>query len=322
MKEKLKGADLKKAFKKYAALLVYAGLVLIFTVIKPQYFTLMNFKSILIQTAMLGIIANGMTLVMMTGGADLSVGAIAGVCTLAGIWPVVFDKLPLGSGILIALALGIAFGLLNGVCVARLGVAPFVATLGSMFLAQGLQYLFSDGGMSISYGFPEAYKFLGSGSLGPIPMPIVIYALLFTALLLLTEYAPMGRYLRGTGLNQFTSELSGIRIRFYTLLSYVLCGLFAAILGLVLGASQSYVSPDHGNSFLMDSLMVVLLGKTLMNNKISIYATAYGALLLRSFETGLAMVGIPVTVLNVCKGSLLVAILLLTLISKRKRART
>lgn len=306
-------------FKELGTLLIYIAMVVLFTLLKPQYLSLTNFRSILIQAAMLGIIASGMTLVMMTGGVDMSVGAVAGVATLAGMWPVVFGEMPLPLGILIALGIALMFGLINGVCVSRLGIAPFVATLGTMFLAQGLQYLFSDGGMSISYGFPAAYKFLGSGSLGPVPMPLVIFLALFAVLLLATEYAPAGRYLRGTGLNQFTSELSGIKIRSFTLLSYVLCSLLAAVLGLVLGASQAYVSPDHGSSFLMDSLLVVLLGKTLTGGRISILATAFGALFLRSFETGLSMIGIPVTVLSVCKGTLLVLILLLALLRQKRK---
>jgi ribose/xylose/arabinose/galactoside ABC-type transport system permease subunit len=310
-----------KLLTKYGMVLIYVAMVAIFAIIKPQYIMLSNLRSILIQTAMVGIIGSGMTLVMLTGGADMSVGAVAGAATLAGMWPVVFDHMPLGYGILIALGISLVFGVINGICISRLGVAPFVATLGTMFLAQGLQYMFSEGGMSISYGFPDAYKFIGSGSFGPIPMPIVIYLVIFVALLLVTEFSPIGRYIRGTGLNQFASELSGIRIRFYTFISYVLCSLFAAVLGLVLGASQLYVSPDHGSSFMMDSLLVVLLGKTLMNNRISIYSTALGALFLRSFETGLSMVGIPVTIMNVCKGSLLVAILLLTLIKYKKTGR-
>lgn len=86
--------------KQLGTLLIYLAMVLIFTLLKPNYLTLTNFRSILIQAAMLGIISSGMTLVMMTGGVDMSVGAVAGVSTLAGMWPVVFDELPLAVGIL------------------------------------------------------------------------------------------------------------------------------------------------------------------------------------------------------------------------------
>lgn len=312
---------LRSGLKRYGTILIYFGMLLAFTLIRPQYCSFVNFKSILLQASLLGVIASGMTLVMMTGGADLSVAAVAGLSVLAGLWPVVFGHTPLWVGILIAVAIALFIGAINGVCVSLLGVAPFVATLGTMFLAQGMQYVFSEGGLSISYGFPEAFKFIGMGNLLGVPMPIVIFLIIFLVLHVATEHAPFGRYLRATGLNQFTSELSGIRIRFYTFISYVLCSLLAAILGLTLCSFQTFAAPDLGSSFLMDSLLVVLLGKTLVKNKIAIYGTAFGAIFLRSFETGLAMIGTPVTVLNICKGTLLVCVLLLTLI-KQKRAET
>ena len=299
--------------------LAYFVMVLFFFLLKPGYLSGSNIRTILIQTALLGIIGSGMTLAMFTGGVDMSVGAVASVSTLAALYDVAYGHLPLAVGLLLGFGIAIGIGLINGFCVSRLGVAPFVATLGTMFLAQGMQYMFSDGGQAVSYGIPASFTFLGAGSLGPIPMPIIIYLVVFAVLFVVTELAPAGRYFRGTGLNQFASELSGVRIRMYTLLSYVICSITAAILGLVLCASQSYASPDHGSSFMMDSLLTVLLGKTLINNKVSIYATAFGALFLRSFENGLSMIGLPVTLLNVCKGVLLIAILLLTWLAGRKK---
>lgn len=307
--------------KRYWMVLSYVVMVVIFNSITPQYLTLFNFRSILTQAAMLGIISSGMALVMMARGVDLSIGAVAGVSTLAGMWPVVFGDLPLIFGFLITMGVALTFGTVNGICISRFGVAPFVATLATLFLAQGFEYLASDGGKSISFGFPEAYRFLGSGTLGPVPMPIVIYLAIATVLLIVTEFSPVGRKIRGTGLNQFASERSGIRIRYYTFIVYVLSALLAGVLGLVLGASQSYVSPGHGSSFLLDALLVVLLGKTLMNGRISIHSTALGAVFLRSFETGLAMAGTPVTIIAVLKGSLLVVVLLLTLIKQPKLGR-
>lgn len=305
----------------FKTVIAYIVMVLIFFVIKPGYLTGSNIRTILIQTALLGIIGSGMTLAMFTGGVDMSVGTVAGLSTLAALYDVAYGDMPLAVGLLLGIGLAAGIGLINGFCVSQLGVAPFVATLGTMFLAQGMQYMFSDGGQAVSYGIPKSFTFLGAGSLGPIPMPIIIYLIVFAVLFVITELTPAGRYFRGTGLNQFTSELSGVRIRLYTLLSYVICSLTAAILGLVLCASQSYASPDHGSSFMMDSLLAVLLGKTLMNNKVSIYATAFGALFLRSFENGLSIIGLPVTLLNVCKGILLVMVLLLTWLTGRKKSK-
>lgn len=300
--------------------LTYLLMILFFFIMKPGLLSGSNIRTILIQASLLGIIGSGMTLAMFTGGVDMSVGAVAGASTLAALYDVAYNNMPLGLGFLLGIGLAVGIGFVNGFCVSQLGVAPFVATLGTMFLAQGLQYMFSDGGQAVSYGIPEGFKFLGAGNIGFVPMPVLIFLIVFSVLFVVTELTPAGRYFRGTGLNQFASELSGVRIRMFTLLSYVICSLTAAILGLVLCAAQSYASPDHGSSFMMDSLLAVLLGKALMNNKISIYATAFGALFLRSFENGLSMIGLPVTLLSVCKGVLLVAVLLLTWFAgKRKK---
>ena len=176
--------------------IAYFVMVLFFFLLKPGYLGASNIRTILIQTALLGIIGSGMTLAMFTGGVDMSVGAVAGVSTLAALYEVAYGDMPLAVGLLIGIGL---------------------ATLGTMFLAQGMQYMFSDGGQAVSYGIPKGFTFLGAGSLGPIPMPIIIYLVVFIILFVVTELTPAGRYFRGTGLNQFTSELSGIRIRMYTL---------------------------------------------------------------------------------------------------------
>ena len=318
MEKTLEKKPLLSRVKGYEMLFAYVLMVVVFTILKPAYISAFNIRSILLQTSFLGIIASGMTMVVLTGGVDMSVGMMAGMATLSGIWPVVFDGAPLWQGLLLAFGLALLIGAINGASVAFLGVAPFVATLSTMFLAQGWQYLASDGGMAISYGFPDAYLAMGSGSVLGIPSPVLIYTALLLILLAITEFSPAGRYFRGTGLNQFASELSGVRIRWYTFLSYVICSVLATLFGLVLGASQSYVSPDHGSSFMIDSLLTVLLGKTLMNGRVSIHATAFGALFLRSFEAGLSMIGLPTTLLQVCKGVLLVAVLLFTGLRKIK----
>jgi ribose/xylose/arabinose/galactoside ABC-type transport system permease subunit len=298
-------------------LLILAVMVLIFSLIKPQYFSISNFTSVIIQSSMLGVISIGMTLVMMTSGVDISVGMVAGLSALAAMYPVTNGQLPYSVGLLIGIGFGIGIGAINGLCVSRLGIAPFVVTLGTMFFAQGMQYLVSGSGMAVSYGFPKAYLFIGKGTLFGIPMPIVIFVVIFLIFLFLTEFSPVGRYIKSIGNNQFASDLSGVRIHYYTFLVYVLSGLLAAFLGLILGSFQRYISPDHGNSFLMDSLLVVLLGKAMMDGKTSLYGTVFGALFVRAFETGLAMIGMPVTILNISKGSLLIIVLLLNLLKQK-----
>lgn len=296
--------------KNLIPVLLFAAMAVTFYILKPGYLNAINIKSILIQTSFLGIISLGLTLVMMTGGVDMSNGYTAGLGAIAGMWFVMNNGMPLGVGILVAIGFVLLIGAINGICVSRLGIAPFVATLGTMYLCMGLQNWLDDGGQQISYGFPKTYIFLGQGSIWIIPMPLLIFVIVFVVLYILTEACPMGRYLRGSGLNQFASKLSGINVSFYVFISYVLSALLSGVLGYILGASQKYISSGLGSSYQMDSLLTVLLGKTLTNGKISVWSTAFGALFLCAFQNGLSMLGMPVTTLAISKGVLLIGLLL------------
>ena len=311
----------KKAFpwKRLTPPLLFVAMVIIFTILRPGYMNAINIKSILVQTSFLGIISIGLTLVMMTGGVDMSNGYAAGLAAIGGMWFVVNNHMSIGMGLVIAVGLVLLIGCINGLCVSRLGVAPFVATLGTMYLGMGLQNWLDAGGQQISYGLPDAYVFLGQGSLGFIPMPVLIFVIVFVIFFVLTELTPLGRYLRGSGLNQFTSRLSGVKVSFYVFISYVLSSLLAGVLGYILGASQKYISSALGNTYQMDSLLTVLLGKALTNGKITVWSTAFGALFLCAFEDGLSMLGMPVTTLAISKGVLLIALLLFSRYRKKEK---
>lgn len=317
--ELLNKASTKKiALKSFVPVLVFVAMVVIFTILRPAYISGANIKSILIQTSFVGIISLGLALVMMTGGVDMSNGYTAGLGAIAGMWFVVNGHMSMGVGILVSLGFVLLIGVINGLCVSKLGIAPFVATLGTMYLCMGLQNWLDEGGQQISYGFPNAYVFLGQGSIGFIPMPVLLFALIFVVLYILTERAPMGRYLRGSGLNQFASKLSGIKVSFYVFLSYVLSSVLAGLLGYILGASQKYISSGLGSTYQMDSLLTVLLGKTLTSGKISVSSAAFGAIFLCAFQNGLSMLGMPVTTLAISKGVLLIALLLFSRYRKKQ----
>ncbi|MBQ8217908.1 MAG: ABC transporter permease [Oscillospiraceae bacterium] len=316
--EVIKSSSGKKfQLKTLVPLLLFVAMVVIFYILRPAYLNAINIKSILVQTSFIGIISLGLTLVMMTGGVDMSNGYTAGLGAIAGMWFVVNDDMSMGMGLLLAVAFVLLIGVINGLCVSKLGIAPFVATLGTMYLCMGLQNWLDEGGQQISYGFPKEYVFLGQGSVGIIPMPLLIFVVVFIVLYILTEMCPMGRYLRGSGLNQFASKLSGINVSFWVFLSYVLSSLLAGTLGYILGASQKYISSGLGSSYQMDSLLTVLLGKTLTNGKISVWSTTFGALFLMAFQNGLSMLGMPVTTLAISKGVLLIGLLLFSRYRKK-----
>lgn len=309
---------LKTTMSKYFIVLIFLVLILVFSTFSPNFLSISNLRSMLIQTSMLSIVAFGMTIVMIGGGVDLSVGSVAGLSTIFAVSMMVYSGVPIVLGVLLGLSVGAGIGLLNGLLVARFGVAPFVATLSTMFIAQGLQFSIRHG-ESIGFGFPPAYLSMGSGTstfLG-IPIPIFIFIVILVIMVFLTEFTTYGRYIRSTGLNQDTSKFSGIRIRMLTLSTYVIAGVLAAFSGLILGASQSYIQPNIGDSFLLDSLVVALLGKAAFSGYASILGTVFGAFFLKSLETGMAMLGAPGMVLNISKGALLIAVLLLSLFQRK-----
>ncbi len=296
--------------RRYLIFIIFIAMVVVFSVINPIFLSPRNFKMILTQASFLGIVSFGMTIVMITGGVDLSVGAVAGLATIFGVDLMLYSGFSGLEGILFGIFCGAFIGAISGLFVGRLGVAPFVATLSTMFIAQGLQYAVN-GGESMGYGFPSSYLFIGSGELLNIPFPIIIFVVIFLVFLVLTEFTKWGRYIRAVGLNQFTSKLSGLRIRALTFSTYVIAGGLAAVSGLMLGASQSYIQPNLGDSFLLDALVVTLLGKATFGGKPSILGTAFGVIFIKTFETGMSMLGTPIMMMNILKGFLLLGVLLL-----------
>lgn len=311
-------ASIKTFLMKYLIVIIFFVMILIFSTVSPSFIKSSNIKSILIQTSMLSIVAFGMTIVMIGGGVDLSVGSVAGLSTIFAVTMMVYSGVPVVIGVLLGLAVGATIGLLNGILVARFGVAPFVATLSTLFIAQGLQFSIRHG-ESIGYGFPKAYINMGSGNssfLG-IPIPILIFIVIMVVMVFLTEFTTYGRYIRATGLNQYASRYSGVRVRLLTMTTYVIAGILAAFSGLILGASQSYIQPNIGDSFLLDSLVVALLGKAAFAGYASILGTVFGAIFLKSLETGMAMLGAPGMIMNISKGVLLLLVLLLSILQRR-----
>ncbi|MDI9368080.1 MAG: ABC transporter permease [Thermotogota bacterium] len=302
----------------YLIVVIFFAMVIVFSIASPSFLRVSNLRSIMVQTSMLSIVAFGMTLVMIGGGVDLSIGSIAGLATIFGVTMMVYSGLPAILGILLGLLIGGFVGFFNGLLVSRFNVAPFVATLSTMFIAQGLQFAIRHG-ESIGYGFPAAYISMGSGRGGflSIPTPIWIFIMVLGIMLFITEFTTYGRYVRAIGLNQYASKYSGVRVRLLTLSTYAIAGILAALSGLILGASQSYIQPYIGESFLLDSLVVALLGKAAFAGYASILGTVFGALFLKSLETGMAMLGAPGMVLNISKGVLLLAVLLLSIVQRQ-----
>lgn len=299
------------------------GLPLVFVLLcvalgfSSEYFmTWRNWMDILRQTSINGILAVGMTYVILTRGIDLSVGSILAFSGLCSAMVAVQ-----GYGLLAALSAGMfagaVMGALNGFIVANLSIPPFVATLGMLSVGRGLTFILNDG--SPVTDLPEAYLALGTGKLGPIGMPIVIFAIVALFFWLVLKYTTYGRYVYAVGGNEKSARTSGIGVRKVTFSVYVISGLLAGLAGIVLSARTTSALPQAGVSYELDAIAAVVIGGTSLSGGTgSIVGTLFGALLIGVINNGLNLLGVSSYYQQVAKGLIIVFAVLIDVWRKRR----
>nr|WP_279161777.1 ribose ABC transporter permease [Plesiomonas shigelloides] len=277
--------------KSLIALLV---LIAVVSFLNPNFFMLDNLLNILRQTSVNAIIAVGMTLVILTAGIDLSVGSVLALCgavaaTMVGL------ELPVYVVIPAALALGAALGGISGVIIAKGKVQAFIATLVTMTLLRGATLVYTDG-RPVSTGFSDAadsFAWLGTGYLFGIPVPIWLMALVFIAAWYMLNHTRMGRYIYALGGNEAATRLSGINVGRVKIAVYALCGLLAALAGLIVTSRLSSAQPTAGTGYELDAIAAVVLGGTsLAGGKGRIMGTLIGALIIGFLNNALNLLDV------------------------------
>lgn len=298
-----------------AGILVFVVVFAFFSFQAPGFFSLLNLeRNILMPSSIAIVLALAMTVVMIGGGIDLSVIAISGLSGLASAAAVAqFDfGLP---GMIIAAILGGAFvGVINGVLVAYVGISPFVVTLSVVFLVDGLQYLVALGAVSGTYIMLSREV----TRLGSKPAFLIGTALGVSILLkIFLDHTVAGRYLRSIGKNLTAARFSGISVRFHTFLSYVIASVLCAIGGIMLTFTEGMARVGSGDSYLIDAFLLPILGQTIFG-KFSVEGTVFGALFMYMLINGLYILGAPPESIRIVKGTLLLAIILLSGVSAKK----
>lgn len=277
--------------KSLIALLV---LIAVVSFLNPNFFMLDNLLNILRQTSVNAIIAVGMTLVILTAGIDLSVGSVLALCgavaaTMVGL------ELPVYVVIPAALALGAVLGGISGVIIAKGKVQAFIATLVTMTLLRGATLVYTDG-RPVSTGFSDAadsFAWLGTGYLFGIPVPIWLMALVFIAAWYMLNHTRMGRYIYALGGNEAATRLSGINVDRVKIAVYALCGLLAALAGLIVTSRLSSAQPTAGTGYELDAIAAVVLGGTsLAGGKGRIMGTLIGALIIGFLNNALNLLDV------------------------------
>lgn len=273
---------------------------------RPQSFgTYTNFNNLLRQTAINGIVALGMTVVIITAGIDLSVGAVVAFTGVLTSQLTVLHNMNLMLAIIIALAGGIFVGILNGFLIFDAKITPFIATMGTMTVLRGFVKLITGGRMINKV--PEALTNISQINILGLPFLFLIWALLIVITFIFLRYTIAGRNIYALGSSTEVARLSGINLRVHTYLAYAISGLFAGIAGILLVSRLGAGLPTAGASYELDAIAAsVVGGASLTGAEGSALGTALGALIMQMIRNGGNLLGINPFILEMVVGSLIV----------------
>lgn len=289
---------------RYAFPLSMFAFVLVMTALEPAFLSPGNLVGILRSVSLTGIMALGMTFVIMTGGIDLSVGPVSAIAGLVAYFTL---EAGLGAGmaVLVGAGLGLGIGVANGVMVASLGLPAIIVTLGSLSIVRGAALLL--GGPDLhSIRNEPAYSFLGAGSIG-LPVPVVIFLFLAALASALQARTPFGTLVAAVGDNEKAAWLSGLRVVGVKASAYGLCGLLAAVAGMIQSAQVHTASATYGKfGTELDVIAAVVLGGTQLSGGTgSVARTLLGVLFLGLLNNGMNILNISIDLQLIAKGILI-----------------
>lgn len=317
----------------------FVALILVFAYFAfaaPNFLSVANAVLISKHVAINAFLAIGMTFVIITGGIDLSVGSvvgltsmIAGYLVLNGIdpglgWSIQFNTIEV---MVLVCMVGVFVGWINGVLITRLNVAPFIATLGVLYMARGAALLLSGGRTfpnlngNPDYG-SDTFPLIGTGSF--VGIPVMIWMLIIVTLLsvYIAQRTPLGRHIYATGGNERGASLSGVRVRRVKMFVYMFSGLMAALVGLIIASQLKAAHPATGEFFELNAIAAAVLGGTSMSGgRGRIWGTIVGAFVIGILSDGLIMMGVSSFWQMVIKGLVIVAAVVIDQAQSRLQAR-
>jgi ribose transport system permease protein len=287
-------------------LLILILMWFLLSLLSPYFFTVSNLSEITLQTAVIGIIAAGETLVILSGGIDLSVGSVFACSGIAG--GLVFQTTGnLWFTLTITLITGAALGSLNGVFISWLRVPPFIATLGMLGMARGFALILCRG-IPI-FGLSKEYLWIGQGKVFDfVPVPTLILLAVFALVFFIARYTRFGRFTYAVGSNTEAAKLSGISLRSVILGTYALSGLFCGVGAVIEAARLATIQPAGGNGYELLAIGAVVIGGTsLFGGEGNVIATLIGALIETTIRNGLNLLGVNAFWQYVVNGAVIIA---------------
>lgn len=304
-----RGFDTREFLQRYGLLLSLLLLCLVLTLMSDRFLTVSNLTNVLRQSTINGIIAIGMTLVILTAGIDLSVGSVLALSSV-----VTADMLQQGMSvplaILIGLGVGLLLGLINGLVITRGKVPPFVTTLGMMTIARGLALTYTEG--KPITGLPDSFRFIGTGTIGPIPTPIIIAAAAYIIFYILLNRTTFGQAIYAIGNNPVAARYAGLSVNRTVTIVYMIAGALSALAGLILIARLGSAQPTAGLSFELNAIAAVVVGGTSFSGgQGGLGGTLIGVLIIAVLGNGLNLMNVSSFYQPVVSGIVIAVALLL-----------
>jgi ribose transport system permease protein len=305
--------------RRFQKLLPFLTLIVLFVALwiaSPYFLTQTNLSSLVRQTAVINIMALGMTIIIISGGIDLSVGAILAMGGLVG--TMAMEKgLPILVGIAIGLGVGFLCGLLNGVLITQLRIAPFIVTLGTLGIFRGSTLLIS-GGLPV-HNIPTAFAYLGGGNL--LGVPFVLWILIVCALGVhfILEHTRLGRYAFAIGSNPAAAVYAGIPVAFHTVSVYAIGGLLTGLAGMIEASRLMTGQPTAGSGYELQAIAAVVIGGgSLHGGEGSVVGTLIGAFIMGLLANGSDLLGISNYVQQVIIGAVIILAVAVDELRKRR----
>ncbi|WP_091774018.1 ABC transporter permease subunit [Piscibacillus halophilus] len=311
----VKGKSLGYILQRLGPLLGLMAIVIVLSIMSPQFLDLDNLFNVLRQISIIALLAFGMTFVILTGGIDLSVGstlALAGALT-AGFMASGIDPI---LAVLLGVIAGAVMGAFNGVIIAKGNVAPFIATLATMTIFRGLTLVYTDGRPITGFTDSVAFDMIGKGYFFGIPVPVIMMFVIFAILLFVLKKTVFGRHVYALGGNEEASILSGVKVNRVKIWVYSLTGALSALAGIILTSRLGSAAPNAGFTYELDAIAAVVLGGTsLSGGRGWIFGTLIGALIIGVLNNGLNLLGVSSNYQQIVKGGV---ILLAVLLDRQK----
>jgi ribose/xylose/arabinose/galactoside ABC-type transport system permease subunit len=309
---------LRRSFRVLGLFLALAVIWIFFAVSSEFFFTKDNILNILLQASNIGIVAAGLTVVVITAEIDLSVGSLEALGGAIAAIVIIREGVPVALGIPMALGVAVLAGAISGVLTAKLRVVSFVSTLAMLGIAQGTAFLLTNG-QSV-YGFPHAYRAIGTSKIAGIPTPAIIALAVYVALHLMLTRTQLGMRMFAVGGNAEAADYAGIKVGRIKLYALMLSGFTAGIGGLILSARLDAGNGLFGAGDLLGAVAAVVIGGTSLFGGVgSIWGTATGVLIIATIANGMVLLNVPDFWQQIVVGWIIVLAVMLDQLAKSAR---